>query len=289
MRDELDIPYPGQGAAVGGRYASSRDEERFDPAMKRILMFVAAAVVSVGVIAGLVSAVSPKRSGVPVIEASTRPLRERPPATNGATPGATPGATLGATVGATTAGGTGATAASAANDADGKPVMAPAPEAPAIAALNAPAPAPAPAPLPAPSASQIAEATAPAALSPVPAPVATPAPAIASKPPAPVAAPVIASVPAVLAHSAPAGSKPGAALVQLAAVGSEEAAMSEWQRLARRYPDLLATRHPSVSRTEHNGKTYWRLRTGGFADIASATSFCGLVKQRGANCALASF
>ena len=77
--------------------------------------------------------------------------------------------------------------------------------------------------------------------------------------------------------------------VQLAAMDSEAAAVAEWQRLAKRMPDLLATRHPAVQRTERDGKTLFRLRTGGFADIAQATSFCTQMKAKGVGCAIASF
>jgi hypothetical protein len=80
----------------------------------------------------------------------------------------------------------------------------------------------------------------------------------------------------------------GHAAVQLAAVGSEEAALSEWQRLSHRMPDLLSGRQPTVSKTEHGGRTYYRLRTGGFADIAQATAFCEQVRAKGNGCMLTS-
>ena len=78
-------------------------------------------------------------------------------------------------------------------------------------------------------------------------------------------------------------------LVQLAALGSEQAAQTEWQRLAKRMPDLLQDRQPVVQRAEKDGNPIWRLRTGGFADIAEATGFCGKVRAKGADCSLASF
>ena len=35
-------------------------------------------------------------------------------------------------------------------------------------------------------------------------------------------------------------------------------------------PDLLHERHAAISKTEHDGQTLWRVRTGGFADVAQA-------------------
>ncbi|APH54557.1 Hypothetical protein GbCGDNIH9_1259 [Granulibacter bethesdensis] len=81
----------------------------------------------------------------------------------------------------------------------------------------------------------------------------------------------------------------GHVTVQLAALNSEDAAHSEWNRLSRRMPDLLGHRQPSISKTEHDGKTYWRLRTGGFADVAAAKSFCAEVRAKGGGCSVATF
>jgi hypothetical protein len=77
--------------------------------------------------------------------------------------------------------------------------------------------------------------------------------------------------------------------VQLAALPSEEAAMTEWQRLSRKMPDMLGARHPAVSRIERDGKTYFRLRTGGFTDVAQATAFCQRIREKGTGCTIASF
>ncbi len=121
--------------------------------------------------------------------------------------------------------------------------------------------------------------------------------AAAPPPPAPVPAapPVIAAAPAARptapAHVAtaehPAGGR--GTLVQLAALSSEEAARIEWERLTRRMPDLLARRQPAVSRFERDGKTFWRLRTGGFTNIAQATAFCEQVRAKGNGCSIAAF
>jgi hypothetical protein len=77
--------------------------------------------------------------------------------------------------------------------------------------------------------------------------------------------------------------------IQLAALQSEEAAKSEWGRLAKRMPDLFNGRHPLVVRAEHDGHVYWRLRMGGFGDAGQATQFCEHVRAKGSGCSVASF
>jgi hypothetical protein len=79
------------------------------------------------------------------------------------------------------------------------------------------------------------------------------------------------------------------AMVQLTAVATEQAARDEWQRMSKHMPDLLNGRQPSFSRVEHDGHTFWRLRTAGFSDIAQAKTFCEHVRAKGAGCAVADF
>jgi hypothetical protein len=110
-----------------------------------------------------------------------------------------------------------------------------------------------------------------------PPPATTEAPA-AVAPAAPLAAPPAAITPHL---PAPTSGK----AVQLASFGSAAAANAEWARLSRLMPDLLAHRRPEVSQVEHDGKTVWRLRTGGFADAAAVTNFCNQVRAKGAACA----
>jgi hypothetical protein len=137
------------------------------------------------------------------------------------------------------------------------------------------------------------EAPAPLSLSTPP-----PAPPVAVAPPVPVPAPVkpVVEKPVVPAEKRTASTAaerpaPGAkaAQVQLAAVSSEEAARAEWQRMEKRMPELFGPRQPAFSKTERNGRTLWRLRTGGFSDTAQATAFCERVRAKGAGCSIADF
>jgi hypothetical protein len=98
--------------------------------------------------------------------------------------------------------------------------------------------------------------------------------------------------PAAAPSTAPASPPVAAAkgtLVQFAALGSEEAARAEWTQLNKKIPDLLGGRQANFSKTERDGKVYWRVRTGGFADMAQATSFCERARAKGAACSIASF
>jgi len=104
-----------------------------------------------------------------------------------------------------------------------------------------------------------------------PKPAASPRPVAAAAPSAPAAA---------TAH-------PGSVMVQLAALETEDAAKTEWQRLEHKYGDLLAGHEPTIMRTEHAGKTFWRLRTSGFTASTDAVMFCERVKAKGGGCAVA--
>ena len=109
---------------------------------------------------------------------------------------------------------------------------------------------------------------------------ASPAPTVVPPMTAPVTAPATAT-----ASPAPVPAN-GGTMVQLAAVDSEAAATTEWQRLTRKAPDLLADRKLAVSRTEKDGTAFWRVRTGGFADIAAAAAFCRKVRAKGLGCSI---
>lgn len=157
-------------------------------------------------------------------------------------------------------------------------VLLPPPEAP----LAVPRPAPPPAPEPAPAVAAPAV-PAPAEAAAVPAsPPPQSAPAEAAPdlplPPRPPSQAAVAPVP-----SAPQRAE-GTVQVQLAAVGSEAAVQPEWNRLRSRLPDLLGNHALLVSRGERDGQPFWRVRTGGFADVAAARGFCEQVRARGFTC-----
>jgi SPOR domain len=74
------------------------------------------------------------------------------------------------------------------------------------------------------------------------------------------------------------------AFVQLGSLVSESDAMLEWRRLRKRTSDLLTGRRPSVVSAEVHGRTYWRLRTFGFASLTEANEMCNELKAAGFRC-----
>jgi len=63
-------------------------------------------------------------------------------------------------------------------------------------------------------------------------------------------------------------------MVQLAAAASAKQAVAAWRRLRRHDPGLTDGHEPAISAADVNGRHVWRLRAGGFSDIAAAQSFC---------------
>ena len=76
----------------------------------------------------------------------------------------------------------------------------------------------------------------------------------------------------------------GERFCQLAALDSEERARSEWQHLQTRMPELLSGRTPTIMPADVHGRTFWRLRTGGFHTAAEQTVFCSQVHGLGLDC-----
>lgn len=120
-------------------------------------------------------------------------------------------------------------------------------------------------------------------------PAATPPPAAAPAAPAAPAPTTVAPAPAAVAPPAarPASPNTGRVQVQIGALPSEEAARTEWERLARRAPELLGDRRPQVVRFEREGQpTLFRLRTGMFPDAEAARDFCEKLRAKGGNCSV---
>lgn len=197
---------------------------------------------------------------VPVIEAENRPLRVRPD-----DPGAlqVPGLSdqvLG-------------------NEAELPVILAPLQEEPAAAALEART-----------QAAEGPELTDDSPDPPGPAKV-TSLPKISPEAPVPSAShpPIKRQVTPVLAlpvpRAAPAPRSDGSTgKVQLAAMGSQADARSEWKRLSHQVPELLGGRTPLIERANIKGRTIWRLRLGGFTDRADAIAFCDRLRLAALRC-----
>lgn len=272
-------------------YRTPRHRSGMDPNTKRLAVIAGGIGAALVVMVGAWSLTGGKSGGgIPVVEADSRPLRVKPDATQ-----------QGPEIDSPTPA--------------GKQALAPTPEAPKPEALRAAAEKAAAEKLAAEKAAadklaaekaaaekaaaertQVAAAPPPAAAQPPvqpvvsapaarppsqPAVLTAPAPQVQAPPPPPARTPAAAPAPAPAAA--------GGTQVQLAAVTSEQAALSEWSRLEKRMPEVLGGRRPAVVKTERDGKTFYRLRTGGFTDAGQASSFCEKVRAKGGVCSVASF
>ena len=73
-------------------------------------------------------------------------------------------------------------------------------------------------------------------------------------------------------------------MVQFAAATSQDAAHSYWQALLRRFPDALGQREPVVTRFEHDGTVFWRVRAEGFNSLSEAQALCARMRAGGQAC-----
>ncbi|ROU04279.1 SPOR domain-containing protein [Histidinibacterium lentulum] len=96
--------------------------------------------------------------------------------------------------------------------------------------------------------------------------------------------PIAAETAAVPPTLDPQSIAPGTALVQLGAYDSEAVAAAEWAALAGRFGALMAGRPRIVQEAETGGRTFWRLRAGGFDDLADARRFCAALVAEDAVC-----
>lgn len=282
---DLEIPPSDQRVPPPGYRVSRRPT--VDPGTRRLALIAAGIGGVLIVVLGLWSMLGGRTTGVPVVTAPSSAMRVKP--TN-------PG---GMQVAGTT------TPILTGNQASGAATLAPAPEKPDLAALESPPPAPA-APSPAPTSpaaptASAAPRAAPVEAAPVPPPAApaalaqaaTPAPRVAANGlPLPPPQPPPLRFASLAPVRPPIGATAGtgrATEVQLAALSSEDAANREWRNLQAAFPALFGQRQPLITKVKVDGHTFWRLRTGGFANVAAATEFCANVKAKGKSCTIASF
>jgi len=261
VRDELEIPPPG--------YRVSRRSAGIDPATRRMATIAAGIGGTLVVLVGLWSMIGGSSTGVPVVPPPPGAMRAKP---------ANPGGMQVMGANEPILGG---------GNANGPPSLAPPPETPDLQALQNP-PAGQPAVV-----TEDGGSTPPAGAPPgAPLGAATVPPAVGANglPLPPPSPPPIRLASASAAPPPPAGIGTGTATeVQLAALSSKESALGEWQQLQAALPGLLDGRQPLVSKVEVDGHVFWRLRTGGFANIAEATSFCAAVRAKGKACDIAAF
>ncbi len=267
-------------AELDPSYRTPRHRPGMDPNTRKLALIAGGLGAALLVMVGAWSLTGAKSGGIPVVEADSRPLRVKPDKTQMGPDADEPAAT-------------------------GKQALAPTPEAPKPEALKAQVDKVAADKAAAEKlaagkreaeeaakAKALADAAAPPPVTPAPQTAIAQAPILARPTPQPVALTshiAAAPAPAVPSQQAARPAAASGTQVQLAAVISEQAALSEWSRLEKRMPDILGGRRPAVVKAERDGKTFFRLRTGGFADTAQASSFCEKIRTKGGTCSVASF
>lgn len=84
----------------------------------------------------------------------------------------------------------------------------------------------------------------------------------------------------VAPESLPAGTR----LVQLGAFASDEIARAEWDKLQAKFGDYLGDKKRVVQKASSGGRTFYRLRAMGFADLSDARRLCSALKAENADC-----
>lgn len=76
----------------------------------------------------------------------------------------------------------------------------------------------------------------------------------------------------------------GTRLAQLGAYESAAVARKEWDRLFARFGDYMGDKKRVIQKAESGGRTFYRLRAHGFADINDARRFCSALVAEKAEC-----
>ena len=252
-------------AELDTSYRTARHRPGMDPNTRKLALIAGGLGAALAVMVGAWSLTGGKSGAIPIVEADSRPLRVKPDKTQQG-PDIDEPAT------------------------PGKQALAPTPEAPKPEALKAQADKAAAEKR---DADKAAEAKAPAdATAPLQATAQATIPTRPTLQPVALTSPIAppaAVPPQQAARPSQTTASTTGTQVQLAAVISEQAALSEWSRLEKRMPDILGGRRPAVVKAERDGKTFFRLRTGGFTDTAQASSFCEKIRTKGGTCSVASF
>lgn len=82
------------------------------------------------------------------------------------------------------------------------------------------------------------------------------------------------------AASLPAGTR----LVQLGAFDSADIARSQWGKVRAQFGDYMSGKARIVQEAQSGGRTFYRLRAHGFADLSDARRFCSALLAEGADC-----
>lgn len=84
--------------------------------------------------------------------------------------------------------------------------------------------------------------------------------------------------------STSASAPPGGIVIQVGALRDEGEAHREWSRLIKKYPSLLGSLSPAITEVEVGGRTLYRLRATGVADLEAARDICAKLKAHEEAC-----
>lgn len=76
----------------------------------------------------------------------------------------------------------------------------------------------------------------------------------------------------------------GTRLAQLGAYDSPEVARAEWDKLYDRFGDYMDGKKRVIQKASSGGRTFYRLRAAGFADLSDARRFCSALVAENADC-----
>lgn len=76
----------------------------------------------------------------------------------------------------------------------------------------------------------------------------------------------------------------GTRMVQLGAFASADIARGEWDKLNQRFGEYLGDKTRVIQKAQSGGRTFYRLRAMGFADLSDARRLCSALKAQNADC-----